>query len=176
SGIVHQHPILRRDATPDRREAVLHRLRTRRAATIQRLDAAHFSDQLGVELVTGRNHDEHRFEHDRVVERIDRAPEQRYSGERHILFGQAAPEAHACARGGDECESPRGSQRTPTLAASLANSAAALPPKGAQFAHWGGPAALTTATITSSRRDSWRGTCHWLLSTRIVSPRCERLV
>src|SRR5258708_26973488 len=34
-------------------------------------------------------------------------------------------------------------QWTPTLAASLANSAAALPPKaGAQFAPWGGPAAL----------------------------------
>src|SRR6266568_8200607 len=32
---------------------------------------------------------------------------------------------------------------TPTLAASLANSAAALPPNaGAQFAPWGGPAAL----------------------------------
>jgi len=31
---------------------------------------------------------------------------------------------------------------TPTLAASLANSAAALPPEGEQFAPWGGPAAL----------------------------------
>src|SRR5260370_1535306 len=31
---------------------------------------------------------------------------------------------------------------TPTLAASFGNSAAALPPEGAQFAPWGGPAAL----------------------------------
>src|SRR5439155_20217374 len=37
---------------------------------------------------------------------------------------------------------PGAQRRTPTLAASL-NSAAALPPKaGAQFAPWGGPAAL----------------------------------
>src|SRR5437660_11959394 len=34
---------------------------------------------------------------------------------------------------------------TPTLAASLANAAAALPPEGAQFAPWGGPAALICA-------------------------------
>ncbi len=32
---------------------------------------------------------------------------------------------------------------TPTLAASLADSAAALPPEGEQFAPWDGPAALT---------------------------------
>src|SRR5206468_3668491 len=34
----------------------------------------------------------------------------------------------------------------PTLAASSANSAAALPPEGEQFAPWGGPAALMGRT------------------------------
>jgi hypothetical protein len=33
--------------------------------------------------------------------------------------------------------------RTPTLAASLSNSAAALPPEGELFAPWGGSVALT---------------------------------
>src|SRR6266567_731287 len=45
----------------------------------------------------------------------------------------------------------------PTLAASLANSAAALPPEGEQFAPWGGPAALIPAlTIRSARFAPWR--------------------
>ncbi len=43
----------------------------------------------------------------------------------------------------------------PTLAASLVNSAAALPPEGAQFAPWGGPAALLTApTLAASSVNS----------------------
>jgi hypothetical protein len=33
--------------------------------------------------------------------------------------------------------------RTPTLAAEVANAAAALPPEGEQFAPWDGPAART---------------------------------
>ena len=37
--------------------------------------------------------------------------------------------------------------RTPTLAASIANSAAALPPVGEQFAPWDGPAALISASL-----------------------------
>jgi hypothetical protein len=44
---------------------------------------------------------------------------------------------------------------TPTLAASLNNSAAALPPEGEQFAPWDGPAALMwTPTLAASLNNS----------------------
>src|SRR5258705_7521635 len=48
----------------------------------------------------------------------------------------------------------RGDHWTPTLAASVADEAAALPPRGEEFAPWDGPAALTwTPTLAASVAD-----------------------
>src|SRR5439155_3404708 len=71
----------------------------------------------------------------------------------HLLPAEAVDDP---ARGKDRLgaiSSARGHWCTPTLAASLANSAAALPPKaGAQFAPWGGPAALIFRASRKARR------------------------
>src|SRR5262249_54953831 len=63
-------------------------------------------------------------------EQDDADPEQARDGDQHPSRDVRAGESHLT---------------PPTLAASSANSAAALPPEGAQFAPWGGPAARMTA-------------------------------
>ena len=108
-----QHPVLGFRAAADRSEPVLHRLRARRSAAIQRLDAANLADPFGVELVVGCEHHEDRFQHDRVVERIDRAPEERRPGERRILFRLSAAEARPHPRGGNQREAARRGHRPP---------------------------------------------------------------
>ena len=69
--------------------------------------AANVADAFCVELVAGCEHHEDRFEHDRVVERIDRPPEELRPGERHILLRHAAAKAHPRPRSGNQRKAAR---------------------------------------------------------------------
>src|SRR5437764_2514568 len=86
------------------------------------------------------------------------------AGDRRRCLRRSKPRPHRKRGGGERAEEPTAAGggrpgvhgRTPTLAASLAHSAAALPPKaGAQFTPWGGPAAhSTTPTLAASLANS----------------------
>ena len=86
----------------------------------------------------------------------------RQHGDRQPGFGELQRRAHAGTAGADDDRVELAHRNihgcAPTLAASLVNSAAALPPKGARFAPWDGPAALMwpPTRLAGSSRDSRR--------------------
>src|SRR5258708_702669 len=90
---------------------------------------------------------------------------------RDMILGELRGAAHVdpidVLRKGDDTDAAHARMRhaggahgyTPTLAASLTNSAAALPPEGARFAPWGGPAALICAFRVRRAKASARARC-----------------